>query len=434
MKKLTYFLAAALAVFALSSCGSGGQGAESNDAHEHESEHVHEDHAHAGHAHEAHTHEAHAHEAHTHEAHAGHAHNHDTHGHESETHAPGIIEFSPEQAEAAGLLTETVKAGPFSQATKVSGEILPAQGDETTIVATTAGILTFSNGLTAKTSAILPGAAVRAGSALAWISARNISDGDPALITRAALDAAAKEYERAKALIESGAISRKEYEQAELAYINAQAAYKPYEGRTAEAGVAVKTGLTGYIKEIYVNEGDYVNAGQPLFTITQNRRLQLRADVPQKHYAALRNLSGANFRPSYSDETYSIKALGGRLVSTGRSSGGTFYIPAIFEFANTGDFVPGSYSDIYLIGAAEEGIFSVPETALLEEQGVYSVFIKICDEEYRKQEVHIGRTDGIRREILSGLSEGDEVVTSGTGQVRLASMSGVIPEGHSHNH
>ena len=167
MKKLTYFLAAALAVFALSSCGSGGQGAESNDAHEHESEHVHEDHAHAGHAHEAHTHEAHAHEAHTHEAHAGHAHNHDTHGHESETHAPGIIEFSPEQAEAAGLLTETVKAGPFSQATKVSGEILPAQGDETTIVATTAGILTFSNGLTAKTSAILPGAAVRAGSALA---------------------------------------------------------------------------------------------------------------------------------------------------------------------------------------------------------------------------------------------------------------------------
>ena len=188
------------------------------------------------------------------------------------------------------------------------------------------------------------------------------------------------------------------------------------------------------MKEVYVNEGDYVNAGQPLLTITRNRLLQLRADVPQKYYKSLRNVNDANFRPSYSDKTYSVKALGGRLVSTGRSSAGTFYIPAIFEFSNTGDFVPGSYSDVYLIGSSEEGVVTVPETALLEEQGVYSVFIKLCEDEYRKQEVRTGRTDGIRREILSGINEGDEVVTAGTGQVRLASMSGAIPEGHSHNH
>lgn len=409
MKKLTYFLAAAMAVFALSSCGSRGHGADSKDAHEHEAEHAHE-----GHAHEEHDHEEHDHEGHT--------------------HAPGIIEFSPEQAEAAGLQTETVKAGPFSQAIKVSGEILPAQGDEMTIVATTSGIVTFSNGLTARTPAILPGTAVRAGNAFAWISSRNMAEGDQAMKAKAALDAAEKEYGRAAALVESGAISRKEFEQAELDYVNAKAAYQAYEGRSAEAGVAVKANLTGYIKEVYVNEGDYVNAGQSLVTITQNRRLQLRADVPQKYYTALRNVNDANFRPSYSDKTYNVKALGGRLVSTGRSSAASFYIPAIFEFSNTGDFVPGSYSDIYLTGAAEDGVITVPETALLEEQGVYSVFIKLCDEEYRKQEVHTGRTDGLRREILSGLNEGDQVVTAGTGQVRLASMSGVIPEGHSHNH
>lgn len=411
MKKLTYFLAAAMAVFALSSCGSRGHGADSKDAHEHEAEHAHEEHAHEGHTH-----------------------SHDTHSHESETHAPGIIEFSPEQAEAAGLQTETVKAGPFSQAIKVSGEILPAQGDEMTVVATTSGIVTFSNGLTSRTPAILPGTAVRAGNAFAWISSRNMAEGDQAMKAKAALDAAEKEYGRAAALVESGAISRKEFEQAELDYVNAKAAYQAYEGRSAEAGVAVKANLTGYIKEVYVNEGDYVNAGQSLVTITQNRRLQLRADVPQKYYTALRNVNDANFRPSYSDKTYNVKALGGRLVSTGRSSAASFYIPAIFEFSNTGDFVSGSYSDIYLTGAAEDGVITVPETALLEEQGVYSVFIKLCDEEYRKQEVHTGRTDGLRREILSGLNEGVQVVTAGTGQVRLASMSGVIPEGHSHNH
>ena len=472
-----YLLAIAAVAFALTSCG-GGSG---HHSHEEDYSCNEETHQH-GEACDEHPHDGAAcgtagHSAHDHAGSDGHDHAESTaHG---QSHAPGIIEFSAVQAETAGLRTETVKAGPFSQVVKVSGEILPAQGDEITVVATTSGIVAFSNGLTSRSAAIpasqasgsisqpsaqasehsgqaihpsgqaiqpssqssrpvrtalVPGARITSGTALAWISSRNMPEGDLALKAKATLDAAAREYERASALVESGAISRKEFEQAQLDYVNARAAYQAYEGRSAEAGVAVKASLTGYVKEVYVNEGDYVNAGQPLLTITRNRLLQLRTDVPQKYYAALRNVSDANFRPAYSDETYSIKALGGRLVSAGRSAAGTFYIPAIFEFSNTGDFVPGSYSDIYLIGGREEGIISVPESALLEEQGVYSVFVKVCESEYRKQEVRTGRTDGLRREILSGLNEGDEVVTAGTGQVRLASMSGVVPEGHSHNH
>ena len=438
-------------------CGTAGHSAHDHagtDAHNHAGGTAHNHAGATGHDH-AGT-DAHAAQAHDHAGSDGHDHAESTaHG---QSHAPGLIEFSAGQADAAGLRTETARPGSFSPAIRVSGEILPAQGDEITVVATTSGIVAFSNGLTSRSAAIpasqasgsisqpsaqasrpvrtvlVPGSRITSGTALAWISSRNMAEGDQALKARAALDAATREFERASALVESGAISRKEFEQAELDYINAKAAFQAYEGRSAEAGVAVKASLTGYVKEVYVNEGDYVNAGQPLVTITRNRLLQLRADVPQKYYAALRNVSDANFRPAYSDETYSVKALGGRLVSAGRSAAGTFYIPAIFEFSNTGDFVPGSYSDIYLIGSREEGIISVPESALLEEQGVYSVFVKICESEYRKQEVRTGRTDGIRREILSGLNEGDEVVTAGTGQVRLASMSGAIPEGHSHNH
>ena len=173
------------------------------------------------------------------------------------------------QAETAGLRTETVKAGPFSQVVKVSGEILPAQGDEITVVATTSGIVAFSNGLTSRSAAIpagqasgstsqssaqasehsgqaihpsgqaiqpsaqasrpvrtvlVPGARIISGSTVAWISSRNMPEGDLALKAKATLDAAAREYERASVLVGSGAISRKEFEQAELDYINAKAA------------------------------------------------------------------------------------------------------------------------------------------------------------------------------------------------------------------
>lgn len=48
-----------------------------------------------------------------------------------------------------------------------------------------------------------------------------------------------------------------------------------------EAGVAVKSPLTGSVKEVFVKEGDYVNAGQPLASVTQNTRLYLQADLSE---------------------------------------------------------------------------------------------------------------------------------------------------------
>ena len=78
-------------------------------------------------------------------------------------------------------------------------------------------------------------------------------------------------------------------------------------------------------------------------------------------------------------------------------------------------------------------MISVPTTALTEEQGIYFVYVKLDEEGYKKQEVRIGADDGLRTEILSGLKAGDEVVTRGAYQVKLASVSGAIP-GHTHNH
>ena len=62
------------------------------------------------------------------------------------------------------------------------------------------------------------------------------------------------------------------------------------------------------------------------------------------------------------------------------------------------------------------------------------LFSKKNKEVFKKQEVTIGSTDGKRTEILSGLKAGDKAVVSGAYQVKLASLSGAIPEGHSHSH
>ena len=50
----------------------------------------------------------------------------------------------------------------------------------------------------------------------------------------------------------------------------------------------------------------------------------------------------------------------------------------------------------------------------------------------KKQEVNLGQSNGDRVQVLSGLKAGDKAVVKGVYQVKLAAVSSVMPEGHSH--
>lgn len=167
--------------------------------------------------------------------------------------------------------------------------------------------------------------------------------------------------------------------------------------------------------------------------MSQNRRLQLRADVPPSRFGELKTVAGANFVTPYDNKAYELAALGGRLLSVGKSSDKTsFYIPVTFEFDNTGEVVPGSFVEVFLLGAPQQDVISVPVTALTEEQGVYFVYVQVDDDGYLKREVKPGQSDGERVRILSGLSGGERVVSKGAYQVKLAATSSIVPEGHTH--
>lgn len=356
----------------------------------------------------------------------------DDHDHEAEEHAeghaPGEIHFSPEQAEAAGLETETIAPGSFSGVIRTSGQIMPASGDEQTVVAPTGGVLTFASG------DVAPGMRLAQGQSFASISARQLADGDPVVRARVAYETAKKEFERAQSLVKDKIISEKNFEQARLNYENAKTAYDAYAGQTGAKGLSVSSPIGGHVKQLLVANGEYVTVGQPIAVVSQNRKLQLRAEVPESYFNRLAGVRSANFRPSYEEKVYSLGELSGRLVSYGRTPDGeSFYLPMVFEFSNTGNFIAGSFAEIWLLERGRDGVISVPTTALTEEQGIYFVYVKLDEEGYKKQEVRIGADDGLRTEILSGLRAGDEVVTRGAYQVKLASVSGAIP-GHTHNH
>lgn len=394
------------------------------DAHGH-SEEIHEGHSHDGHVHD--------HEGHEHGAHENHAgHDHSGHSHEGDIHSegegsPDEIILSAESAAAAGVKAETIMPGKFRSVLEVSGRIMPAPGNESTVVANVPGVVSFA-------APLVEGSRVNEGSPMFTISSSNLQDGDPVQRARIAYETAQKEYERAAKLVEDNIVSRQEYEAAKGRYETARLTYEALAADGSGNGTAVKSPASGYVESCLVKEGDYVSVGTPLATVLSGNSMYLKADVSERYLNRLPGVKSANFRLSYSDKVFSTDGLNGRLLGYGRSTDETnAYIPVTFVINATDDILAGAYAQIWLLSEERDGVISLPVEAITEEQGHNFVYIQLDPTCYKKQEVTLGATDGNRYEILSGLNGGETVVTHGAIHVKLASASNAIPA-HSHSH
>lgn len=367
----------------------------------------------------------HATEQHDHEAEGP---EHDGHDHGTETkEGSNEIVLTPEKARAAGVEVSEITPGIFHQVIRTSGQVLAAQGDERMAVAPVAGIVSFRH-------RVVEGMSVSKGSPLVVLSSDNLADGDPVQKARVAYEVAQKEYERMKALVGDKIVSEKEFAQARQTYENARISYEAVARNQSGDGQVVTAPMTGYVKNLLVKEGDYVSVGQPLASITQNRRLFLRADVSERYYGQLADIASAHFRTPYNEQVYDLEELNGRLLSYGKASDENgYYLPVTFEFDNKGAVVPGSFVEVYLLSRPIQNVIAVPETALTEEQGSFFVYRQVDAECYEKQRVSVGADDGQRVQILEGVKPGDRIVTRGAYQVKLASASNAIPA-HTHEH
>ena len=285
MKKFIFM--GVIGLFLLGSCNS-----KSGEGHNHETE----EHAHAGHDHEGHDHES---ENHDHE-HEGAGHEHEHAAEAAAGHSDEII-LPPAKAQAAGVETSIIEPGTFNQVIKTSGRVMAAQGDESVAVATVAGVVSFHG-------KVIEGMSISKGTPLVVLSSKNMADGDPVQRARIAYETAKKEYERMKELLPNKIVSEKDFAQARQTYENARISYEAVAQNHSAQGQAIPSPISGYVKSLLVKEGDYVTVGQPLVSVTQNRKLFLRADVSEKYYPYLRTIGSANFCTPYNNKVYTLKA------------------------------------------------------------------------------------------------------------------------------
>ena len=352
-------------------------------------------------------------DSHIHEhtsAHSGH--NHD-----------GEIVISNDDIKHFGIITSKIDLQPFENVVRVTGQIKSNSTDEVIVSAPIAGVLSLSN-------IVAIGAEVQSGSHLGSVLPNNVTGGNPNESAKALAESAKKELERLEPLLKEGIVTQKEYNSALASYQSAKAMYSP----NAHGGLS--SPISGVVSEVYVTAGSYVVAGEKIAKISKNSSLMLQADLPERYRNLLPLIESANIRMPYSDEWICIDSLGGKKLtkSSGENISRTGYIPVLFSLKNDGRFSSGSYVDACLISKGTDDVLSVPNEAIVEQQGNYFVFVKASAHSFKKHKVMIGDSNGFRTHILSGINAGYNIVVKGAIMVLLSEQGGNIPHGHSHNH
>ena len=409
----------------------------------HNHEHSADSHQHSESCSHNHNHE-HSADSHQHSADCNHDHNHDAHNHEAETHSSqpaahshehnhgdDAITFPIDQQKKIDFEVVEVVTEPLYQVIRTSAQIVPSQESEKILTATTSGIVTFES------KDIVHGLDVKSGQVLFSIATDNMADDN--LSTRreeveVEYEKAKLDYERKQALAEDKIISESDLIDARTEYLKAKKHYDNMLKNFPDGKTLHRATISGSISGILVPNNSYVEAGQAIMTLAQNNKLYLRADLQSKYYPVLKDIKTANVKTN-EGIVYTLNELGGRLLSYGKTTDvNNPLIPVTFEVKNNGNLIPGSFVEIFITAESDKMGVMLPNSAIVEEMGIYCVFVQTCVEDFEKRIITKGVTDGSKTQILKGVAAGERVVSKGAVNVKLAQGSAALDPHAGHVH
>lgn len=340
--------------------------------------------------------------------------------------------FTKEQSWKVDFATGFPLTEPFGQVIKTTALVKSSQGSEVVVSAKTNGIVLFNSGV------VLDGLDVSAGQSLFTVSGGSFADNNIAVKyaeAKSNYEKANADYERAKELAKDKIVSEKDLLSAKNQYENTKAVFDNLNKNFNASGQTITSPQAGFIKQVFVKNGTYVEAGQPIVVISQNKSLILCAEVPLKYAPILANIKTANIRNISNNSSFTLEQLNGKVLSYGKAANSDNYlIPVNLQVENNGSFVSGSFVEVYLKTFSNSTAITVPNEALLEEQGNFFVWVQVHPELFEKREIIIGGNDGMKTEIKKGISSTDRIITRGAILVKLAQATGTLDAHSGHNH
>jgi len=345
---------------------------------------------------------------------------------------PNVVHFSKEQAWKTEVTTGFPTVQPIGKVIRTTARVQSHPANEAVVASTVSGIIQFGPGV------LLSGTDVVRGQELFIVSGGDLADNNFGIAltqSRSAYERSRSEYERAQALAQERIVSEKDLLAARQRFQDAESTYNNLLKNSSAAGRVIKSPISGYVKQMLASRGEFVEMGQPLAIVSQGHDLVLTAEVPQRYASQLPQLHDANIRLPGTQQVYSLNQLNGQILSYGKATMPNHHlIPVNLRISNPGGIIPGGILEIFLNTKGTDSVMVVPNTALMEEQGVFFLWVQLTPEQFEKREITVGITDGKVTEIVKGITPDDRIVIRGAIMIRLAQASGSLDPHAGHVH
>lgn len=257
---------------------------------------------------------------------------------------------------------------------------------------------------------------------------------------RVAMELAERNLRRAERLIESGDVSRSQYDQQKAQYDQLKQVYEAAISSarqnfaamaTARANVAnaetqlalarrslsyalVYSPIDGFVSERNADLGEYVSPTTKVATIVRINPLRVRIDIPEQAIPEVAVGQSVSVTTSaWPDKNFSgrVARISPNVTPTSR----TLTVEAEIE-NSTGVLKPGQFATVRILQARAQPAVLVPSRAVRTDSGISRVFV-INDGRAQERQVQLGQSEGDLIEIKSGVAADEVVATSNVEQL-----------------
>lgn len=229
------------------------------------------------------------------------------------------------------------------------------------------------------------------------------------------------DYSRFENAYKTGGVTKQQLDQSKVMMTNAEANYR--QAKINIGDTRIKAPISGIINKKFIEPGSMLAAtpSTNLFEIVNTSKLKLTVAVNESQVANLKVGTSISVSSSvYPDQTFS-----GKITFIAAKADATLNFPIEIEISNNtnNDLKAGMYGTATFKSAQQQqNLTVIPRNAFVGSVSSNQVFV-VENGIAKMKKVTAGRIFGDAVEVISGLSDGEIVVT--TGQINLQDGSSV---------
>ena len=214
------------------------------------------------------------------------------------------------------------------------------------------------------------------------------------------------DYGRIQALHQSGGVSKQQLDQLKVQLDVTQETFENLEKNTF-----LKSPISGIVTQRNFDNGD-LSGGQPILQVQQLNPLKVTINIQENYFPLMKQQMPASIRlESYPGEVFEGKV---NLIYPTIDPVTHTFTTEIVVNNNNMKIRPGMFARVSFNFGSVENVVA-PDVAIIRQSGINDRFVYVlnANQTVSYTKVVLGQRLGSSYEILSGLNDGDKVVTAG---------------------